>query len=168
MSLAHLLDNYLDTIDYLPTDLNTAIAAIHARATEAADLHRTLTRRRTLYLRSPDSSSQDQLFKKISKERQRLEEVLKEKMELEEQVRRAASRQLARLDAVLRKQNAQVGLHPGHVGVVDDVPWADLVCSTCHGVSTDDPSIKLEQCSNCQVHYHANCNHNCKPTSSSK
>ena len=176
MSLAHLLDDYLDTIDYLPADLSTALSAIHARATEAAELHRTLTRRRNLYLRPSASTTStstndttgtrqnadhDQLRKKINKERARLEELIKEKMDLQEQVRKAAGKQLARLDAALKKHNAQVQLHGGHAGVVEDVPWPELVCAVCHAGDVERTQQPLQQCANCHIHCHAQCQHAC-------
>jgi hypothetical protein len=159
MSLAHLLDDYLDTIDYLPADLSTALSAIHARSTEAADLHRALTRRRSLLLR-PDSTLDAQALKKVGKEAARLQDLLKEKIELEEQVRRAMARQVARLDAALKKSGAQqhVELHQGHAGVVDDVAWPDALCGVCMAESEAGHLLK---CEHCQMFTHQSCPHSC-------
>ena len=145
-SLAHLLDDFLDSIDHLPGELSGALLNINLKANEIADLHKTLTKRRSLYLKSLSSSALSntsnatnttnkkednaQLLKRIARDSVKLELLIREKADMESQIRAVAEKQLSRLDGALKRANANIPLMDGHDGIASDVPMPDAVMDT--------------------------------------
>lgn len=128
-SLALLLDDFLDAIDYLPSDLSLALAAVSAKEQQVSELHRALIKKQSVYLRAEEKGLEPtlrgQLLKKIEKDRTKLLALIEDKMGAEEEVKENVTKLLSRLDDRVRRTgviNAVGPLELKHVGILDDFP----------------------------------------------